>query len=313
MFTGEVPWHQLGTKLDQPPTAHEAIDAAGLSYQVELRAIKTDDGKPINQRKATVRSDDQAVLGVVGNSYIPVQNHQAFGFLDAVVAEGSLRYHTAGALGKGERIWLLAQLPDQIRIKQSDEVVDKFLLLTNSHDGSSALRVYFTPIRVVCQNTLNLADRKGKGQGIAIRHKGNLHAKISEAQRVLGLSQRFYDDAEAKINLLAEHSPTRPQVENYFKLLYPDPVTGDSTRTNNIRQELMRLFQDGIGHQQRSIRDTTWTAYNSITEWVDHHRPTRSGLPADQASQRLNSAWFGSGARLKAKAWDLALELATNN
>lgn len=311
MYTGEVPWHQLGTKLDQPPTAREAIEAAGLNYQVDLVRIATLVGQPVDQRRATVRDDTHDVLGIVGNSYVPVQNYQAFGFLDAVVAEGNLRYHTAGALGKGERIWLLAELPNQIRIKQSDEAVDKFLLLTNSHDGSSALRVYFTPIRVVCQNTLNLAESKSKGQGVSIRHQGNLHAKIKEAQRVLGLAHRFYDDAEAKINFLANHYPTKAQAENYFKLLYPDPACGDSTRTNNIRTELMRLFEQGIGHDQQAIRGTTWAAYNAVTEWVDHHRPTRNATPVLRASNRLKSAWFGSGAKLKARAWETALELAT--
>jgi phage/plasmid-like protein (TIGR03299 family) len=311
MYTGEVPWHQLGTKLDKPPTAKEAIQAAGLNYQVDLVRIATLVGQPVDQRRATVRDDTKEVLGIVGNSYIPVQNHQAFGFLDAVVAEGNLRYHTAGALGRGERIWLLAELPNQIRIKQSDETVDKFLLLTNSHDGSSALRVYFTPIRVVCQNTLNLAESKSKGQGVSIRHQGNLHAKIKEAQRVLGLAYRFYDDAEAKINFLANHYPTKAQAENYFKLLYPNPGSGDSTRTNNIRTELMRLFEQGIGHDQQAIRGTTWAAYNAVTEWVDHHRPTRNAIPEMRANNRLKSAWFGSGAKLKARAWETALELAT--
>ena len=117
MYAGDIPWHGLGTQLDQPATAREAIDAAGLNYLAELKGIETTDGVPIPQRKAVVRSDSGDVLGVVGTSYVPVQNHQAFGFLDAVVADGSLRYHTAGALGKGERVWMLAKLPDDIRVR----------------------------------------------------------------------------------------------------------------------------------------------------------------------------------------------------
>src|SRR5262249_32939093 len=113
MYTGEVPWHNLGTKLDQPATAREAIEAARLNYRVDLKPLNTDDGTIVPQRKAVVRTDTGKVLGVVGNSYVPVQNYQAFGFLDAVVAEGGLRYHTAGALGNGERIWMLAKLPSQ--------------------------------------------------------------------------------------------------------------------------------------------------------------------------------------------------------
>lgn len=150
MFYGETPWHGLGTRLDNPATAAEAIVAAALDFSVDLEAITTTDGVPVPQRKAVMRADSGDVLGVVGNSYIPIQNAEAFAFLDSVVAEGEVRYHTAGALGKGERIWMLAKLPGHIRIKNSDDVTDKYLLLSNSHDGSAALRVFFTPIRVVC-------------------------------------------------------------------------------------------------------------------------------------------------------------------
>jgi len=310
MYAGEVPWHRLGTKLNQPATAREAIEASGLNYQVELKSLATTEGTAVPQRKGVVRSDSGDVLGVVGNSYIPVQNYQAFGFLDAIVAEGGLRYHTAGALGKGERVWMLAKLPSQIRVKGSEDVVDKFLLLSNTHDGSTALRVYFTPIRVVCQNTLNLAEQRGLGQGIAIMHKGDLHTKIQEAQRVLGLAERFYDDAEAKIDILASHIPTPTQLQDYFEALYPDPEDADNSRAKKVRENLNRIFETGIGLDMPGIEGTTWAAYNAVTEWVDHHRPTRSSNPLERASRRLDSSWFGSGAKVKARAWNLALDMA---
>jgi phage/plasmid-like protein (TIGR03299 family) len=148
-YTGEPPWHGLGTRLDNPATAAEAITAAGLDFTVELTRLTTIDGIPVPQRVAVVRSDTQDVLGVVSPAYVPVQNRQAFGFLDAIAAEGGIRYHTAGALRRGERVWLLGKLPGEIRVKDSDDVTEKYLLLSNSHDGSSALRVYFTPVRVV--------------------------------------------------------------------------------------------------------------------------------------------------------------------
>ena len=141
MYSGEIPWHGLGTRLEEPATAREAIRVSGLDYLAELKEIETVDGTPIPQRKAVVRSDSGDVLGVVGNSYIPVQNRQAFGFLDAVVADGSLRYHTAGAFGKGQRIWMLAKLSGDIRVKNSDDITEKYLLLSNSHDGSSSFDV----------------------------------------------------------------------------------------------------------------------------------------------------------------------------
>lgn len=310
MYTGEVPWHRLGTKLDQPATAVEAIAAAGLNYLVDLKSLKTMDGSNVSTRKATVRMDTNDVLGIVGNWYVPVQNFQAFGFLDAIVANGGLRYHTAGALGKGEKVWMLAKLPGHIRLNNSEDTVDKFLLLSNAHDGSATLRVYFTPIRVVCQNTLNLADRQGVGKGIAIMHKGDLHTKIQHAQRVLGLADEFYSDAETKINILADHSPTNAQLKQYFEKVYPDPENAENSRVWKVRDNLNTIFETGVGLDMPGVKGTTWAAYNAVTEWVDHHCPTRSTSSIERASRRLNSSWFGAGAKIKAKAWDLALEMA---
>lgn len=311
MYAGETPWHKLGTRLEEPATAEEAINAAGLDYLAELKVIQTSDGTPVPQRKAVVRSDTKDVLGVVGNSYVPVQNRQAFGFLDAIVADASLRYHTAGALGKGERVWMLAKLPDDIRVKNSDDITEKYLLLSNSHDGTSSLRVYFSPIRVVCANTLAIAEAQGRGQGVSIIHKGDLAAKVQQAQEVLGLANRFYENVEERINVLASHYPSQEQLEVFFKNVFPDPPEGESTRTKNVRQEMFRLFEEGIGHDMPEIRHTTWTALNAVTEFVDHHRSTRGKTTAERASNRLESAWFGSGARLKERAWNLALQLAT--
>lgn len=314
MYVGQEPWHGLGTRLDNPATADEAIVAAGLNYGVQLTPLATTDGLDVPQRKAVVRYDTQQVLGVVGNDYVPVQNREAFGFLDAVVAKGGLRYHTAGALGRGERVWMLAKLPEQIRVKNSDDLVDKFLLLSNAHNGTAALRVFFTPVRVVCANTLAVAHQRGVGQGISIRHEGNLPAKIQEAQKVLGLAQRFYDDAQTKIDKLASHYPTAEQLKRFFESLYPDPEEDkNNTRAKNIREELHRLFEAGIGHDAPAIKGTTWAALNAVTEYIDHHRATRARDNATRASRRLGSIWFGSGAQLKAAGWDLALAMASSN
>jgi len=310
-YFGETPWHRLGTKLDRPATAAEAITAAGLNYRAELSRLTAGEDIPVPDRKAVVRSDTHEVLGVVGNSYVPIQNAECFSFLDAVVAQGSVRYHTAGALGKGERIWLLAKLPGHIRVKGSDDVTEKFLLLSNSHNGSSALRVFFTPIRVVCSNTLAVASGRARGQGVSIRHQGDLAAKVREAQRVLGLAQTFYDDVRTKVDVLAGHHPTAEQLDGFFKALYPDSRDSCNRRAENIRTELFRLFEEGRGQDIPAIRHSTWAAYHAVTEWVDHHRPTRTANPTKRASQRLQSQWFGSGARLKAKAWDLALQMST--
>ena len=242
--------------LDSPATAREAISAAGLDYDVALADLITSGGTPVPGRKAVIRTDSSDVLGIVGNTYVPIQNSECFSFLDAVVAEGGLRYHTAGALRKGERIWLLAKLPGQIRVRFSEDVSEKYLLLSNSHDGSSALRVHYTAIRVVCANTLAMADRQGHGEGITIRHQGNLASKVREAQEVLGLAVRFFDDLAGQFDLMARHYPNYAQVSGYFKSLYPDPEEGNPSRAQNVRDELFRLFEGGRGQDIPEIKST---------------------------------------------------------
>jgi phage/plasmid-like protein (TIGR03299 family) len=310
MYSGETPWHGLGTRLEEPATASEAITAAGLNYFVQLQSLETTSQIPVTQRRAVVRTDNKTVLGVVGNSYQPVQNESCFSFLDEVVADGSLRYHTAGALGQGEKIWMLAKLPGEIHIKNTDDVTERYLLLSNSHDGTSSLRVFFTPIRVVCANTLGMAERRGKGQGVSIIHKGDLSSKVREAQKILGLAHRFYADFDERVNHLARHTPTVKQVENYFALLYPDTAELNRQRARNVRHQLMHLFEHGRGQELSGIRHTSWAAFNAVTEYVDHHRSTRGQTSQDRAAKRLESAWFGSGATLKATAWKLAMEMA---
>lgn len=310
MYFGEAPWHKLGTKLENPATAAEAIYCAGLNYNAELVPLFTCDGISVPRRRGVIRSDTKQVLGTVGPDYTPIQNVEAFQFLDSVVADGGLRYHTAGALGRGERVWMLAKLPSHIRVRNSDDIVDQFLLLHNSHDGSSCLRVHFTPIRVVCQNTLAIADRRGRGQGISIMHKGDLETKVQEAQKVLGLATKFYEDLQPKIDLLAGYYPTQAQLQQFFSTLYPDPIDGNKTRAQHVRTELFRLFDEGIGQDIPGIRHSAWCALHAVTEYVDHRRSSRGQSDSEKASKRLQSLWFGSGARLKQQAWDLALAMA---
>ena len=309
-YFGDTPWHRLGTRLENPATADEAIIAAGLNYRVDLEPLYTGDGTPVPNRKAVVRADSNEVLGVVGNSYVPVQNRQAFAFLDSVVADAQLEYHTAGALGKGERVWMLAKLPGYIRVKNSEDITEKFLLLSNAHDGTAALRVFFTPVRVVCANTLAVANRPGDGKGISILHKGDLTAKVREAQTALGLAARFYDDVQIKADHLAGYYPTKREIAKYFRELIPNPTDASRTRARNIRHRLWELFEQGMGQDISEIRHSAWAAVHAVTEFVDHHRPTRARNERDRVSRRLQSQWFGSGARLKSRAWDLALSMA---
>lgn len=309
MFAGETPWHGLGTRLENPATSSQAIEAAGLNYRVDLRPIETDDGVPVPQRRACVRADSNQVLGVVGTSYRPVQNRECFGFLDSLVADGELRYHTVGALGQGERVWMLAKLPGEISVLDSEDITEKYLLLSNSHDGSSCLRVFFTPIRVVCANTLAAAERRAAGQGVSIVHRGNIDTKVTEAREMLGLANQFFDVTATQADALARYKPSREELDDYFRSLYSDRPGVNPTRSANVRAELFRLFEEGRGQQIPAIKSSVWAAFNAVTEYVDHHRPTRTRPNITRAETRLHSSWFGAGASLKAKAWMLARSL----
>ena len=311
-YYGETPWHGVGTELKQPATAREAIEAARLDYKVQLHPVMTD-FKVINNVMATARHDNQDVLGIVSPKYRIIQNTEAFSFFDGVVGEGQAIYHTAGALGKGERIWIMAKLPNDIVIK--DDVIEKYLVLTNSHDGKSALKMYFTPIRVVCQNTLSMSLVDASG-GISIRHSGNIKSKTEEAQRLLQIAGHSYKDFEDKTRLLTDTPLNVDKAERYFnRLIYntetPTREDFESTKTLNKRNELLGLFESGLGNKNHLIRHTAWTAYNAVTEYVDHRASIRNVMK--NPSNRIKNIWFGAGAKIKQRAFVEALNLCEVN
>ena len=312
MYAGTPPWHGLGTRLENPATSAEALAAAELDFTVELSPLQTADGTPVPGKNAAVRSDTGGVLGVVGDRYRPIQNRDCFSFMDSLSREGAVRYHTAGALGDGERVWVLAKLPGRIRVLGGDDVTEKFLLLSTTHDGTAALRVHYTPVRVVCSNTLAMAHRQRTGPEVRVRHTGDPGSKVAEARQILGTAERFYGELADGLDALARHTPKAAELEEYFQALYPDPEEGrNPARSRNVREELFRLFERGVGQDLPAARHTSWAALNAVTEYVDHHRTGRGETDAERRESRLASAWFGSGARLKGRAYRLALQMAT--
>ena len=305
-YVGEVPWHQLGTLLDNPATSQEAIEAAGLDFDVELKPIHTYvdfEEKPIPNKYATVRSDTNDVLGVVGARYQPIQNREAFTFFDALVGEDEAIYHTAGVLGKGERIWILAKLPDHIKVGKKD-IVDKYLLLTNSHDGSSVVRAKLTPIRVVCNNTLSVA-LTGTEQEVRIRHTASAVDKLEEAHKLLGLTNNLYEQLDGIFNKMALRKISEKQLMDYVKTLVPEnPEAKHQTRNENIRNSILDLHETGLGAEL--ARGSAWSAYNALVEYVDHVQGSKN------PDKHLKSIWFGGGERLKLQAFKLAQKLMNN-
>lgn len=307
VFTVGTAWHGLGQVVESAVTALEAIKLAKLDYGVKM--VDLFQGESLSgllkvpDAKAIIREDTRNVLGITTQKYKIVQNTDAFSFFDVVVGEGQAIYHSAGALGLGEKIWMMAKLPNDIVINSEDKV-EKYLLLSNSHDGKSSLRMYFTPVRVVCQNTLNLSMADAKN-GISIRHTGNIKTKIDEARRVLGISINYYDQFEKITKQMEEKVLTYNEVESYFNnVLNVKDEQDVSTRKSNQKDELISLFHHGKG-QKLGNKESLWKAYNAVTEYVDHYRTVKN--IDEDATNKLNSIWFGSGAKLKDKAYNEAV------
>jgi phage/plasmid-like protein (TIGR03299 family) len=293
-----APWHNQGIELDLPKTAREAIEMAGLNYTVLKKPRKV---KPEMKEYtyATVRIDTDEVLGFVDAGYEPIQNIDAFKFFDTLVAENEAIYETAGVLGRGERIWILAKLPGYVNVHGND-IVNKYLLLTNSHDGSSHVRVKLTPIRVVCNNTLTSA-LQGAGE-VQISHTPDAVWDLEQADTMLGWSNSLYEQLDVMFNDMATKKITEVQLREYVQTLVPDNEEAQNTaRTEKIRNSVLQLHDSGRG--AHLSRGTLWGAFNSVTEYTDHMM-----LDGDSTT-RLNSIWFGRGEQLKLKAFHLAEQL----
>lgn len=301
MYAGEVPWHRLGTRVgDKEVTAEQAIVAAGLDWTVSTRPMFTAEGAQVPRAQVIVRDSDNSILGTSGSLYAPIQNRTAFSMMDSIVGEGAAVYHTAGALGAGHKVWILCKLAGEDIVVGNDRT-EKFVLLTNSHDGQGSLRCFFTPIRVVCQNTLNVALGKAGTEGVSIRHFANADQRIKEAAEAMNRARAFYTEFEtiaqrmgtykwndkAQAKLAAHLFPGKPDLEKDGKL---HPFTVEN------RARVESLFRDGMGHGD--IAGTAWAAWNAVTEYVDHERS-----PKLTAWKRADSMWFGSGASLKADAF----------
>lgn len=306
MYSGAVPWHGLGTRLENPATAEEAMVAAGLGWDVQKQPIYTgvDRSVRVKDRYAVCRTDrlderDGGQLAVVGRDYTPLQNREAFGFLDPVVGEGEAIYHTAGALRHGRRIWMLAKLPGVIRVV-GDDIAEKFVLLSNSHDGTAAVRIGLTPIRVVCMNTLNLALHGMSG--VSIRHNPDVADRVKQAHQLLGLVNRTMDRAGGAMQEMAGASMTHDRLATYFEQVMPTP-TDDEQQRERVQQHhgrLAELFEAGDGNALPGVRGTLWAAYNAVTQWTDRESYTRRN------KEPLNTIWFGNGERLKRRAFSVA-------
>ena len=223
-YVKEKPWHGMGTKVETAVTSADALHLAGLDWIVEPKPVYVENNgifgtamEAIPGYVANTRNADGQVLGIVTDSYKIVQNTDAFQFTDNLVG-GDVRYETAGSLANGKRVWLLAKLPDTEIV---GDKVERFLVFTNTFDGSGAVRVACTPIRVVCQNTLNYALHTAK-RSWSVRHTANIHNRIAEAQQALQLENRYVDALNRNANTLARQHLSDYQLDSlvYLQILH---------------------------------------------------------------------------------------------
>jgi len=320
MYVGEEPWHGLGKKLDKPATAVEAIKAANLDWPVIKAPLHTslDQGKrllPLEDKYAIVRGDkhdkvDCPVFGIVGSGYTPLQNTEAFQFFDDIVGQGAAIYHTAGALGEGERIWILAKMPEGIEVVD-DDIAEKFLLLSNSHDGKSSVQIKFTPIRVVCHNTLTMA--LSRGPTVRVAHFSNLKERLRQAELLLGIINQRFNELGNNFQAMVQKSIKKDELVKYLAAVFPEPREGEGPNSSRFQKSLQRcrenrlwasyFFEVGKGNTARGAKGTLWAAYNGVTEFIDQRETGR--MP----EKRLESVWFGDGYFVKARTFNLAQEM----
>lgn len=322
------PWHGLGQIVEDYPTSKEAIQFAGLDYEVEKRRLFTFDSQNsfgnadtiqptmhVPNYFATVRTDNDTVLGVVGKDYQVVQNRDAFAFFDAIVGEANgIRYETAGALGKnGERVFITAKLPDFIRVGK-DDLVEKYLFLTTSHDGFGAITAAFTPIRICCNNTLNAAMRN-HSNAIKIRHTANAKERLEGAHRLMGITNKYSGQLEELFNQWAKIRLTDREVRILIQLaLAPSKEILHSLKEKE-QAVLSTQFQracDGAyeyamsnpSQQLETAKGTLFGAYNAVTGYYQNVRTYKG----DEA--KLKSLLFGGTAQTKTqRAFNLFTEI----
>ncbi len=317
--TGTPPWHKLGKVIEQAATSAEAIGLAGLDWTVEKWPVQALGVEGEGERAvvvpgafATVRTDTKRALGVVGAGYRVFQNREAFDFMDALVGDKLALYETAGSLHDGRRVWMLARIPKEYRAG-SDDLIKPYVLLTNTHDGSQALRMIPTTVRVVCQNTLNLALREAGSDGLSITHHPNLESRVKEARQKLGILAARFDTFDAELHAMLAKDLSAPEADGYFRDLSGVRLPHLSDRQKKSREtaygQMVANF-DNARNALPGIRHTAWGAYNAVSEWADHQKNYRGRTEADRLNNKLNSIWFGGSHQLKQAAYESALQLA---
>lgn len=313
MSVKQTPWHGLGTILEAPPTAEDAIVAAGLDWQVEKRRMHFEANDlhgnmlPSPDRYAVVRTKDNEYLGDAGAVWQPLQNKEAFRFFDPFVQSGEATYETAGSLEGGRTIWVLAKINrSPIEVVKGD-TVDKYVLLVNKHKAGYSIQSTLTPIRVVCNNTLTGAVNRAEWM-LKAHHSKKTAEKLEDIQEVIARADSSFKNAAEAYRMFAKKAVNNKIIDQILADTFEWSVGGSETdREASFRKKqtetIMRLFETGRGTDIKGVNGTVWGLYNAITEFVQHEK----GKVEDK---RLKDAWFGSGMAMNNRAFTSALRMA---
>lgn len=304
----ERPWHGLGKVVQEAPTIEEAIRLANLGWTVSLHEIETDNGIKLGNRRAIVRDDINECLGVLTESYKPLQNVDAFDFFQEWLDNDMATLETAGSLFNGKRVFITAKMnSENIRVSDEDQI-EKYILLSNSHDGSQALKVGFVPIRVVCNNTLTAAEMNDASSLIRVYHKGDVKSSLQELQKTMDLVNQKFAMTEEQYKYLASKNVSVSDLKKYVtQIFYPHKLNQiineyeqeqqEKEQIEEARTRLMNRIEEIF--ELEPVRNG-WTMYNSVNYYLNHER-------GRSLENRYNSIWFGDNKRIDAKAFDLAM------
>ncbi|WP_168118519.1 DUF932 domain-containing protein [Paenibacillus sp. HB172176] len=271
-YVREAPWHGLGNRVEGALSSEEALIEAGLDWTVIQKSIQTEDYSEILGYKANIRETDQRILGVVTDRYKIVQNQEAFAFVDDMLGEG-VKFETAGSLQNGKRVWLLAKLPKDYVI--TGDQFCPYMLFSNSHDGTGSIKVAMTPIRIVCQNTLNLALANASRIWSTV-HKGNIQSKLDKAKETLLNAENYMDRLNKEAEQLHRIKIPDHKVQEYIKLLLPVSENATKLRIKNIqqlREDLhARYFE---APDLKEIGSNGYRFINAVSDFATHAKPLR--------------------------------------
>jgi len=301
-YTGEVPWHGLGTQVPADLTPAQMLEAAGLDWSVrKVPAFADINGKQVSVgRSALVRSMDDSVLDVVSDDWNPIQNSEAFEFFNDFIGAGDMSMETAGSLRDGQIVWGLAKVNDTFELFGGDRV-DGYLLFTNFHKYGFSTDVRFTSIRAVCNNTVTAALGQEAANMVKISHRRKFNA--DEVKSVLGVAHDRLAQYKEVASFLGSKRYTDESVVDYFKRVFP--VTGSH---ENKKKDMSRNAETAVDVLFRQpgaqyAEGSWWQVFNAVTYMTDH-------VMGRNADNRLSSAWYGGNRNLKSKALDLAVEMA---